>query len=68
MLTNEAIEVHLESLRARQDELRKDLRELRAEDQSIRDRIDTVCATLRQRIDAIDERLTRQIDKLNMNR
>ena len=66
MLTNEVIEVHLASLRAGQEELREDVRELRADNKSIRDKIDAVNAKLTRKIDAMDAKLTQKIDAVDM--
>lgn len=63
MLTDEAIEVHLASLNAGQDELRKDVRELRADNKSLNEKIDSVQATLNDKIDALGNRLDRKIDE-----
>lgn len=56
MLTNEAIEVHLEYLRKRQDELTKDVRELRADNKSLHDKIDAVFTALKPSIEGLEER------------
>jgi hypothetical protein len=63
MLTDQAIEVHLASLHKGQDELRKDVRELRAENKTLREKIDIVQTTLNDKIDALGERLVRKIDE-----
>jgi hypothetical protein len=47
-MTPETIEAHITLLNARLDELKKDVRELRAADNSIRDRIDFVLTRLDQ--------------------
>jgi predicted nuclease with TOPRIM domain len=56
VLTHEAIEVHLASLHAGQDELREDVRELRADNKSLRDKVHVVHMTLSQDIKALDEK------------
>jgi uncharacterized coiled-coil DUF342 family protein len=48
VMTPETIEAHITLLNARLDELKKDVRELRAADNSIRDRIDFVLTRLDQ--------------------
>lgn len=65
VLTNDAIEVHLASLHAGQEELRKDVRELRADNKSIRDKIDTVQTTLSQDIKALDKKLDEKFETLD---
>jgi hypothetical protein len=55
MLTYEAIEVHLASLHAGQDELREDVRELRTDTTSLRDTIDAVDAKLSQQITQLSD-------------
>ena len=61
MLTIEAIEVHLESLHKGQDELREDVRELRADNKSLRDKVDTLDKNLSDRITAVDKNLSDKI-------
>jgi hypothetical protein len=50
MLTNEAIEVHLASLHKGQDELREDVRELRADNKSLREKVDVIHESLAGKI------------------
>jgi len=63
MLTNEVIETHLASLRAGQEDLREDVRELRADNKSIRDKIDAVDTKLTQEIRAVEKKLDEKIDE-----
>lgn len=63
MLTDEAIEVHLASLNAGQDELRKDVRELRADNKSLNEKIDALGARLDRKIDAKFDTLDKKIDE-----
>jgi uncharacterized phage infection (PIP) family protein YhgE len=62
VLTNEVIEVHLASLRAGQDELREDVRELRAGNKSLRETMDQKFGVLNTKVDAIDASLNGKID------
>ena len=65
MLTIEAIEVHLESLHKGQDELREDVRELRADNKSLRDKVDALDKNLSDKIDALDKSLSDKISLLS---
>jgi hypothetical protein len=56
MPTIESIAVLVDSLLTRQDELKKDVRELRADNRSIRERLDAVHLMLSKRIDAVEAR------------
>ena len=55
MLTIEAIEVHLESLHKGQDELREDVRELRADNKSLRDKVDALDKSLSDKISLLSD-------------
>ena len=59
MPTIESIQVLVDSLLTRQDELKKDVRELRADDRSIRERLDAVYRMLRERMDAVEAKSKR---------
>jgi uncharacterized coiled-coil DUF342 family protein len=65
MLTDEAIEVHLASLHDGQNELRKDVRELRADNKSLHEKIDALGDRLDRKIDGNFATLDKKIDTLD---
>ena len=65
MLTNEAIEVHLAALHKGQDELREDVRELRAGNKSVREKLDARFESLAAKIDSGDRALSGRIESVN---
>jgi hypothetical protein len=65
MLTDEAIEVHLATLHKGQDELRADVRELRADYKSLNEKMDGINASLSAKIDGINVSLNGKIDAVS---
>jgi chromosome segregation ATPase len=65
MLTIEAVEVHLASLHKGQDELREDVRELRADNKSLREKVDAIHESLDAKIDGVNTSLSAKIDDVN---
>jgi chromosome segregation ATPase len=62
--TNETLEANIASLSKRVDEVTIDIRELRADNKTLRDKIDHTDATLGERIDLAERRLNQKIDEL----
>jgi hypothetical protein len=65
VVANETVEAHIASLRTGQAELKADLRELRADNKSLRDRIEAIHITLRAKIDAVHATLLGRLDATN---
>jgi hypothetical protein len=65
MLAIEAIEVHLRSLRKGQDELREDVRELRADNTGLLDKLDALNVNLGDKLDALNVTLGDKISPLS---
>jgi hypothetical protein len=65
MLTNEAIEAHLAALHKGHDELREDVCVLRAGQDSLRQRVETINESLSQSIAAVNTSLSAKIDSMN---
>jgi DNA anti-recombination protein RmuC len=62
--TNETLEANIASLSKRVDEVTIDIRELRADNKTLRDKIDHTNVTLGERIDLAERRLNQKIDEL----
>lgn len=66
VVAKDTLELHIAPLRQGLDDLKKDLREVRAEGKSLREKLDVVYVTLRDKIDQVQATLTAKIDQLNI--
>jgi predicted nuclease with TOPRIM domain len=64
VLSNDAIESQLAGLRAGQEELREDVRELRGDSKSFREKLGVVQTELSRDIKALDEKLDKKIGEV----
>ncbi len=65
MLTIEAVEAHLDALHTGQNELREDVRELRADNKSLRDKLDALDQKLSDKVTALDQKLSDKVTALD---
>ena len=63
--SNETLEAHITSLRVGLDEVKEDVRELRADNKSLREKVDAIHTNLRDKIDSVNTSLGGQLTKLS---